>query len=55
MIPEIACGFIDKFLCLVRLIAEQDYSAYPYASPFQGLREKLFQTIFSAPTNITGL
>jgi len=31
-------------------IAEQDYSAYPYASPLQGLREKLFLIIFSAPT-----
>ncbi len=34
----------------LRQIAEQVYSAYPYASPFRGLREKLFQTIFSAPT-----
>ena len=33
-------------------IAEQDYSAYPYASPLRGLREKLFLTIFSAPAGI---
>ncbi len=36
---------------MVESIAEQDYSAYPYASPFQGLREKSFQMIFSAPTS----
>ena len=28
-----------------------NYSAHPYASPLRGLREKLFQTIFSAPTS----
>jgi len=30
--------------------AETCYSACPYASPFQGLREKLSHTFFSAIT-----